>query len=253
MSPAIILLCAFAFFASLVDAIAGGGGLISVPALFVFLPSLPAPMILGTNKFASTSGATAAVGRYAVNKKIEWSAAIPAGIAGFCLAVLGAHTVSHLDKAFIRPIIFVLLVLVAVYTVWKKDLGAIHHPKIDGKRAFWTAILIGCATGFYEGFLGPGNGSFLIFAFVGLFGFDFLAASATGRFVNWTSSLAALGYFILTGSVYYKVGVPMAISMVIGGLIGSRLALKHGGKFIRVAFLVVLAAVLLKFAWDTFA
>ena len=248
----ILVLCAFGFFASLVDAIAGGGGLISVPALFVLFPSLPAPYVLGTNKFASISGASAAVARYAFGKKIVWSAAIPAGIIGFFFAILGAHTVSHLDKAIIRPLIFILLVSVAIYTLLNKELGSVHEPKLDEKRALWIALVLGAASGFYEGFFGPGNGSFLIFAFAGIFGFDFLSASATGRLVNWAGSLGALIYFIAAGLVRYDIAVPMAVSMIVGGAIGARLALKHGGTFIRVLFLIVLAAVLAKFAWDTF-
>jgi len=248
----IAILCAFGFFASLVDAIAGGGGLISVPALFVFLPSLPAAALLGTNKFASTSGASAAVARYAHGKKIVWQVALPAGAAGFVFAIFGAHTVSHIDKAIVRPLIFVLLVVVALITFLKKDLGARHEPTLDHKQSFWLALAVGSVLGWYEGFFGPGTGTFLIFAFTGWFGFDFLAASATGRFVNWSASLAAVIYFIFSGLIHYEVAVPMAVSMIAGGTIGSRLAIKHGGKFIRAAFLIVLVGVLAKFAWDTF-
>ena len=248
----IVFICAFAFFASMVDAVAGGGGLISVPALFVFLPTLPAPLLLGTNKFASTSGATAAVARYAHGKKIVWQVAFPAGAAGFVFAIFGAHTVSHLDKAIVRPLIFLLLVIVAAITFLKKDLGAKHEPHLTTKQSFWLALAVGSVLGWYEGFFGPGTGTFLIFAFTGWFGFDFLTASATGRFVNWSASLAAVIYFVYTGFVRYDVALPMAVCMIAGGMIGSRLAIRHGGKFIRTAFLIVLVGVLAKFAWDTF-
>src|SRR2546429_297608 len=113
----------------MVDAIAGGGGLISVPALFVFLPGVLPPMILGTNKFSSTTGATAAVARYAAGKKIVWTVAVPAGIAAFAFAILGALTVSHLNKDVIRPLILVLLVVVGTYTFINRDLGKLHAPK----------------------------------------------------------------------------------------------------------------------------
>lgn len=236
----------------MVDAIAGGGGLISVPALFIFLPGVPPPMILGTNKFSSTCGASAAVARYAHGKKIVWTVAAPAGIAAFVFAILGAHTVSLLNKDLIRPLILVLLIAVGAYTFINKDLGKLHAPKLEGTRSILIAVLMGCVLGFYEGFFGPGTGSFLIFALVGIFGFDMMAASATGRFINFAANFSALVYFMASGLVRYDVCIPMAGATIAGGLVGSRLALKHGSKFIRIAFIVVLLAVLAKFAWDTF-
>lgn len=253
MTTTILVLCAFGFFASLVDAVVGGGGLISVPALFVFLPTAPPPLVLGTNKFASTCGASAAVTRYALSRKIVWSVAIPAGIAALLIAPLGARTVTLLDRNMIRPMILVLLVAVAAYTFAKKDLGSVHEPRIAPERSVWVAIAMGAVLGFYEGFFGPGTGSFLVFALVGLFGFDFLAASATGRLVNFAANLSALIYFMSAGLVRYDVALPMAASTVLGGLVGSRLALKHGVRFIRTLFFIAVIAVFMKFAWDTFA
>lgn len=246
----ILILCAFGFFASVVDAVAGGGGLIVVPALFVFLPGAPAPVILGTNKFASTCGASAAVTRYALSKKIDWKVAAPAGIAAMALAPLGARAVTLLDPKLVRPLILVLLIGVAAYSLLRKDLGERQTTGLDPRRALAAALTMGTISGFYEGFFGPGNGSLLLFALVGIFGFDFLTASATGRLINFCANVSALIYFIAMGYVRYEIALPLAASAVVGGLVGSRLALRHGAKLIRVLFLVVVAAVLAKFAWD---
>ena len=251
MTAPLVAICAFGFFASVVDAVAGGGGLISIPALFIFLPGASPALIFGTNKFASSCGSGAAVARYAASKKIVWNVAIPAGILAFIFAILGARTVSMLDKNLIRPLILVLLIVVAVYTFLNKDIGKIHAPKLERKREIGIAIVMGAVLGFYEGFFGPGAGSFLVFALVGLFGYDYLSASATGRFINFTATFAALLYFIFAKTVLYNIAIPMAVANVAGGMVGSRLAIKHGGSFIRTLFLIVLIAVLAKLTWDT--
>jgi uncharacterized protein len=249
----IAIACAFGFFASMVDAVAGGGGLISVPALFVLFPSAHPAAILATNKFSSTCGAFAAVIRYAFSGKIIWSVALPAGIVSLGFAFLGARAVSLLPRDLARPLIFVMLLAVAVYTLFNKDLGKVHAPKLEAERALKVAIVMGVVLGFYEGFFGPGTGSFLVFALVGIFGFDMLSASATGRFINFTANISALAYFMLQGMVEYSVALPMAVSTIAGGLVGSKLAITHGSSFIRKAFLIVLIAVLAKFAWDILA
>jgi uncharacterized protein len=253
MSANIVVLCAFAFFASIVDAVAGGGGLISVPALLIFLPGAPPPLVLGTNKFASTCGASAAAARYALNKKIVWSVAVPAGVAAFGFAIMGARTVTLLDKSLVRPIILALLVGVAAYTLLKPEHGEVHKPKLAPKRSLVLSVTLGSGLGFYEGFFGPGTGSFLLFAFVALYGFDYIAASATGRLVNLSANVAALMYFMAAGFVRYDIALPMAACTVLGGWIGSRFALQYGGKFIRALFLIVVAILLAKLGWDTLA
>ena len=250
--PTIAILCAFGFFASLVDAVAGGGGLIAVPALFVFLPGLPPPVILATNKFSSTCGSAAAVSRYAASGSIIWNVALPAGITAILFSILGAGVVSMLDSSVVRPIIMILLVAVAAYVLLNKEMGAVHELKLAPRRSLALSIVVGAVLGFYEGFFGPGMGSFLVFILIGMYGFNFLAAAATGRLVNFAATGAALVYFMATGLVRYDVALPMAASTIVGGLVGSRLAIQHGGKFIRTLFLVVVAVLLAKLAYDTF-
>jgi uncharacterized membrane protein YfcA len=243
-------LCGFAFLAGFIDAVVGGGGLIQVPALFILLPQMPPAMLLGTNKFAGIWGTGIATVQYSRRVQMPWHALLPACAAAFVFSFIGAHTVSVLKPEVLRPLILLLMIGVLAYTLWKKDLGALHAPRLTRNHEIATGIAIGCVLGFYDGFFGPGTGSFLIFAFVGLFGFSFLAASASAKAVNATTNLAAVGYFIYTDNVLYKMALPMAACNIAGSLIGTRLAIRKGSGFVRVLFIVVVCALIARFAWD---
>ncbi len=248
----ILFLCFFAFLAGFIDSIVGGGGLIQLPALLIFLPHLPIATLLGTGKVPSIAGTSVATWRYARNVQIPWTSVLPAAISAFVFSFLGARTVSLLDPALLRPLILVLLISVFIYTLVKKDLGAIHAPRLTPVAEKWYAIAIGTAIGFYDGFFGPGTGSFLIFAFVGLFGFDFLSASASAKTVNLATNLSALAYFAATGNIRYEIAIPMAVCSVLGSLVGSNLAISKGSTFVRLLFLVVVSGIIIKVAYDTF-
>ncbi|MBB6611455.1 TSUP family transporter [Pontibacter sp. Tf4] len=248
----IFYLCLFAFMAGFIDSVVGGGGLIQLPALLVFLPSVPLPTAFGTGKFAGIAGTTSAMVKYVRSVKINYWAIVPAAGAAFVFSFLGARALSHIDADLLKPLILVLLILVAVYTFIKKDFGSLHAPKLTDKKEKLYGLLIGAAIGFYDGFFGPGTGSFLIFIFIGLFGFNFLAASAAAKVVNVATNLSALGYFIYKGHVLYEVAIPMAICSVIGSQLGTRTALKRGVGFVRVLFLIVVTGIIFKFAYDTY-
>ncbi|WP_245590608.1 sulfite exporter TauE/SafE family protein [Adhaeribacter aquaticus] len=248
----IALLCFFAFLAGFIDSIVGGGGLIQTPAMLILLPHMPIPTLLGTGKVSAISGTTAAMLRYARTVDINWKAIIPASVAAFVFSFIGARAVSHIPTEALRPVILVLLITVAVYTFIKKDLGALHAPKLTPGRERIIAILVGIIIGFYDGFFGPGTGSFLIFAFVGVFGFSFLAASASAKIVNVATNLSALLYFAFTDQVIYQIGIPMAVCNIIGSQLGSRLAIAKGSSFVRVFFLFVVTAIIIRFAYDTY-
>ncbi len=248
----ILYLCLFAFMAGFVDSVVGGGGLIQVPALLVFLPGVPLPTVFGTGKFAGIAGTTAAMVKYVRSVRINYLAILPAAAAAFVCSFLGARALSLLDASLLKPLILVLLVLVAVYTFIKKDFGALHAPRLTEAKERLYGLLIGAAIGFYDGFFGPGTGSFLIFIFIGLFGFNFLAASAVAKVVNVATNLSALLYFAWNGYVLYEVAVPMAVCSILGSQLGTRTALKRGVGFVRVLFLVVVTGIILKFAYDTY-
>ena len=244
----LLLLCAFSMLAGFVDAVVGGGGLIQLPAIMILMPGVPIPTLLGTNKFASFFGTTSAVYRYSRHVKIDWHTIGPAALAAFAFAILGSRAVTLLSPGIVGPLVLVLLVVVAVYVFLVKDLGLVHQPKHAPRKARWLGILIGSVLGFYDGFFGPGMGSFLIFAFVGIFGFNFLAASASAKAVNWSTNLASVIYFTATGHVLFGTAIAMAVSNVIGATLGAHLAIAKGSRFVRIFFLVVVTVLIAKLA-----
>jgi uncharacterized membrane protein YfcA len=252
MPDEIAVLALAAFFAGMIDAVVGGGGLIQIPALFAVLPAAPPAMLLGTSKLAGVWGtATAAVG-FARKVKVEWTTAAPAATAAFLFAFIGAYTVTRIPPDFIRKLLPFILVAVAVYTLSRKDFGRVHAPLHAGSRERFAAILVGAGIGFYDGFFGPGTGSFLVFLFVRFFGFDFLGASAVAKVVNVACNLAALLWFGYSGNLLWQVGAVMAVFNVIGSLTGTRLAIRHGSAFVRHVFLVVVSLLILKTGYDAF-
>jgi hypothetical protein len=242
------LACTAAFCAGLVDAVAGGGGLIQLPALLVIYPDTPAAILLGTNKASSLAGTTSALLRYARAVPIPWRDAAPAAFAAFLGSFAGAHFATRLPAAAMRPLVIVLLALVAIYTFLRRDLGS--APSEPRARGIGPAVALGAFLGFYDGFFGPGTGSFLLFGFVMLLGLDFLRASASSKLVNFATNIAALVSFAASGNVRWEIALPMAVCNVVGSQIGTRLALARGSGFVRQLFLTVVTALLVKLGWD---
>ena len=245
-----VFLAFSAFLAGLIDAIVGGGGLIQIPALFSALPKELPATLFGTNKFASVFGTSSAAWRYAHQVNMPWRTILPAAFAAFACAYLGAMAVAWLPRGMLRPLILLLLVGAAFYTFRRKTFGSAHRPLHTGRRELVLALLAGGLIGFYDGFFGPGTGSFLIFLFVRFFGFDFLHASAAAKVVNVATNLAALGFFIPNGYWLPLLAALMALLNVAGSLVGSHLALRHGSAFVRQIFLLVVSLLICKFAWD---
>jgi uncharacterized membrane protein YfcA len=239
--------------AGLVDAVAGGGGLIQLPALFLFLPPADASVtaaVLGTNKLSSVWGTGLAAVHYGRRVPLNWSWLGPAAAAALVFSFLGARSASLLPTGLLRPVVLGLLVAVALYTFLRPDAGARHAPRMRPGQERWWAVVVGAGLGFYDGFFGPGTGSFLIFIFVGAFGFDFLAASASAKVINLATNLAAVAYFAGNGQIFYRFALPMAAANALGGLAGARLAMLKGNRFVRSFFLVVAGALIVRFGWD---
>jgi len=245
------LLALAALLAGFIDAVAGGGGLVQVPALLTALPAETPATIFGTNKVSSILGTGNAAWRYARRIAIPWQIALPAAAAAFVFSFVGAATVAWLPKEVVRPLVLVLLVLVVVYTIARPDFGSLQGRQPAAQRVRPLALAVGAALGFYDGFFGPGAGSFMIFAFVALFGVDFLRASAAAKIVNLSTNAAALAFFVPAGHVLWLVGLTMAVFNVLGALVGSRLAMRHGSGFVRWVFLAVSVALTLKFGYDS--
>ncbi len=239
-----------AFAAGLVDAVVGGGGLIQIPVLFSVFGNTAPATLLGTSKLASIFGTAAAAVNYAKRVSIAWSTAAPAAVAAFTFAFFGAFTVTRIPADFMRTLLPIVLIAVAIYTFRRKDLGSVHAPLHTGRREQAFAVLIGAAIGFYDGFFGPGTGSFLVFLFVRCFGFDFLGASAVAKVVNVACNLSALLWFGYSGHLLWQLGLMMAVCQVAGSLIGTKLAMQHGSGFVRRVFLVVVSILIVKTSWD---
>lgn len=248
----IAMLGGAAFLAGLVDAVVGGGGLIQLPVMFALFPKEAPATLLGTSKLAGIFGTGTAAVNYARRVRVAWSAAAPAALAAFALSFAGAYTVTKVPADFVRTLLPILLVAVAVYTFKKKDFGSVHAPVHSGNSERYAAIAMGAGIGFYDGFFGPGTGSFLLFMFVRFFGFDFLSASAAAKVVNVACNISALMWFGVSGHLLWQLGLLMAACQVAGSLVGTKLAIKHGSAFVRKLFLVVVTLLILKTGYDAF-
>lgn len=238
--------------AGFVDSIVGGGGLILVPALFAVFPGAPPATLLGTNKSASIWGTAAAAAQFSQRVQMRWGALWPAALLGFMGSMLGAWGVTVFPGDFLRRALPVVLLGVLLYTLARKDLGRNHVPRFSGRAETLAACAIGLSIGFYDGFFGPGAGSFLVFLFVRWMGYDFLNASASAKIINTLTNAAALLLLALKGHVWWHYGLVMAVANVAGSLLGTRVALKHGAGFVRGVFIVVVSALILKTAYDAF-
>ena len=246
------ILCIFAFFAGFVDSIAGGGGLIQLPALFIFLPHLSVPMLFGTNKLASIAGTSLASIQYARHIEINWKATLPATCTALIFSFLGAGVTTIIDPGIMRPLVLFMLIAIALYTFIQKDFGTLHAPKLNTTKQYIISIATGILIGFYDGFFGPGTGSFLIFVFIGIFGFSFLSASVSSKLINLATNLSAVLYFGFTNNIFYKAAIFMALCNMLGSFVGTRLAILKGNRFVRVFFLIVVSILIIKLGHDIF-
>ena len=245
-----ILLFSAAFTAGFVDAVIGGGGLIQLPAIMFSMPGKELPVVFGTNKFAGFSGTLVATFRYLRRTQIRGSVIVPAIVTAIPSAFFGAYTVKGLNKEILNPVILVLFVSVAVYTFIKKDFGLNQPKKHSARKIFFLSCLTGLIIGFYDGFFGPGTGSFLVFIYIFLFGFEFMQASAHAKVVNCVTNVGALILFLSKGDINYLMAVPVAIFNIAGSFLGTHIALKKGSAFIRVFYIIIVSGFAVKMAYD---
>ena len=237
-------------FAGLIDAMAGGGGLIQLPALLVGISNKPIPMILGTNKVPSIFGTSTAAFTYFKKVKPDLRATAMMGVPAFIGSVLGARLAASFPKEIFRPLIVVLLISVALYTWRKPDLGMEEKLKFSGRVQGALLIFSGAVIGFYDGIFGPGTGTFLVFLLVGLIGYAFLKASASAKLVNIATNAGAIISFQITGHIWWKLGLLLAFANITGAIIGARLAIRGGSPLVRKAFLLVTTILIAKVGYD---
>jgi uncharacterized protein len=246
----ILILCVVTFFAGFIDSIVGGGGLIQTPAMLVLLPGYPVATVLGTTKIPSMTGTAFAAYRYSREVDIDWKVLIFIALSAFVGSVGGSYAITLVKGEFIKPVILMILITVAVYTYWNKNFGLHQEKSIATSRQIFIGLLFGVIIGFYDGMIGPGTGSFLILCFVLFLGKDFLHASANAKLINISTNLASILFFSSTGHILYQYAIPMAAFNLAGSFLGTRLALLRGNKFIRVFFLVIVFGTILRFAYD---
>jgi len=244
---AFVLVAALA--AGWIDAVVGGGGLLQLPALLL-VPGLSPVEALGTNKLSSICGTTTSAVTYYRRAHPDLRTALPMAGVALVSSAAGASVAALLPAQAFKPVIVVALVAIALFTVFRPSLGEVTALRHSGRRHHVVAAAVGAGIGFYDGVLGPGTGSFLVFAMVGLLGYAFLAASAKAKIVNVATNLGALLFFVPHGSVFWGLGLVLGAANMLGGYLGSRTATARGSGFIRIAFLVVVTALIGRVGWD---
>jgi uncharacterized membrane protein YfcA len=245
----LLFVIAAAFAAGLIDAMAGGGGLIMTPALFAAFPQAPHTDLLGTSKVASLCGSLSAVVRYARHIDLDWPLLRRAAAAAFAAAIAGAWLATRVSPLRFRALVPVMLALVLVYTLLHRDFGRRERAEPRPRRTALT--LAGAAViGGYDGFFGPATGSFLIFLFIGTCGYDFLHASASAKVVNCAANVAAILVFGVTSDIHWQLGLAMAVATLCGAQLGSHFAIRRGAAFVRVVFLLVVGGLIAKTMHD---
>jgi uncharacterized membrane protein YfcA len=236
-----------------VDAVVGGGGLITLPALLIGLSGQSWPVVSGTNKVVACTGTTVAASHFVRSKVLPWREMVGpviAAMAGAALGVAMAYFLSGRFEPYLRPAMIVVMVAMLAWTLAKPDAGRLHAAKFGLAHQRQLALGIAFALGFYDGLFGPGTGSILIFLFVAVLGFDFLRASALSKSVNWASNFASVVLFLSQGSWVPVVALTMAAGNGLGGYLGARAALSKGSAWVRVVFIGVVSALILRLGWQ---
>jgi uncharacterized membrane protein YfcA len=248
----LLLLCLAAFCAGFVDAIVGGGGLIQTPVVIVLMPNLAVSSVIGSLKIPAFSGTSFAANQYLKKVQLNWKLLSAMAVVAFGAAFLGSNLLTLVSNDFMKPLLLVVLILIAIYTFAKKDFGASQEKNLSANKQLLLGIVMSICIGFYDGFIGPGTGSFLVLGFVAILGFDFLNASANAKMVNLATNFGSICLFVLKGKIIWAIALPMAACNAFGGWMGAKLAIKKGNGFIRIFFLIVVLITLIRFGYDVF-
>ena len=247
-----LFLLSASFLAGFVDSIAGGGGIVQLPALLIGLPNSPAAEVLGTNKLSAVFGTTTAATLYRKQIKPDPKVLIGMAIPAFLGSAVGALLASRIPTSSMRPMILVLLIAVAIYTWLKPDLGKLENLRHVPKQRIQIGAIAGAVIGFYDGIFGPGTGSFLMLILVATLGYAFITASAIAKVVNVATNVGALIVFGINGAVIWQIGIIMGFANITGAIIGSRLAIRGGSTLVRKVFLLVTIVLIVRVGIATF-
>jgi len=244
-------LCGVALVAGWIDSVVGGGGLIQLPAVLIGLPSTtPVATISGTNKLSSVAGTAMATANYLRKVRVDWPATLATLVTAYGGSSLGAHLIKFMPRSVFEPILVVVVAGVGWYTWRRPQMGQATNLKHTGAAKYWLAAAIGAVVGLWDGAIGPGTGVFLVLGFVVVLGYGFLEATAMAKVVNLATNIAALVVLGGAGHILWALGGCMAAFNLIGGAIGSGMAMRYGNKFIRVVFLVAIVIVEVKLVYD---
>jgi uncharacterized protein len=245
------LLTALAGFAAgFLDSIVGGGGLILTPAMLNLHPGLNILQAIGTQRTSSIAGTTVAAWNYLRRIRISWKIIVPACLAALTTSAIGVQFAKAMDKELLKWCVLSMCVVLAIYTALKKDLGTENIPRYSGKHETIAALCVGAACGFYNGLIGPGTGTLMVFAFVSVMGMDFLRSSAISKASNVAADVSSWTVLLFSGFVIWSLALPLIIGNMLGSYIGSHIAIKKGHGFIRAFFLIVVVALITKLGWD---
>lgn len=249
---AIIILCLAAFAAGFVDAVVGGGGLIQTPVAMVVLPKESVATLIGTLKIPAFSGTSMAARQYVRRVALKLRLLVLMGTLAFMASFCGSWLLTQVSNGFMKPVLLLVLIGIAIYTFVKKDFGQQTQKLRTDNELLAYGVLLSLIIGFYDGFIGPGTGSFLVLGCIVVLGFDFLQASAHAKMINLATNLGSILLFLLKGKIIWSIALPMAVANALGGWIGAKTAITKGNQFIRKVFLLVVIGTLLRFAWDVF-
>lgn len=249
----LFIACMGAVFAGFIDAVVGGGGLVQVPVLLLLFPELSHVQVIATNRFASLAGTLVAAFQYSRSIAVDTSAVLITGIASALSSFGGTFVMSLIKPEIFKPVLLIIITILAVFTFIKKDFGAKDDRAGKKKTSVLIFALIGLLIGFYNGFIGPGTGVLLVFSFVSVVGMNFLKASAVSKIINAIADAASLVGFLISKSIVFKLAIPMMLSNMLGGYIGSKMAILKGNNFVRFVFLLVIFLLILRLGWDIWA
>jgi uncharacterized protein len=238
------------FFAGFVDAVIGGGGLIQVPLLFILFPNTLHTNIIATNRFASIAGTIVAARHYLKSIKVNYTFIAIAGITTAIASYSGTFLMHKIPVHIFKPVLFFLIAALTIYTIFKKEIGQVEKVSVNSNKLYFLFAVIGIVLGLYNGTIGPGTGTLLVFSLVQFIGFNFLKASTYAKVINAIADGASLVAFLLQGAVLFTLAIPMLLANMLGAYVGSKMAIQKGNAFIRIFFFGVMILLLSKLGWD---
>lgn len=246
----ILVTCPLIFLSSFIDSIAGGGGLVSLPAYMI--TGIPVHSAFGCNKFSASIGTLFSTIRYYKNGKIHVRSAVISAVLSLLGAAIGSKVNLLISTILLKKICIFLIPVVAIVVLYGSNRVRLREKMLEGRLLYATCGLIGFFVGMYDGLIGPGTGTFFILAYTSLVGFDYVTASGNAKVANLASNVSSLVVYLLAGKVYFALAVPATLCSIAGGWIGSGMAIQKGARFIKIILVLVLIGIVLKLMWDLY-